>query len=82
MRLPDIGAIISRVAATSWNGFKVLLNVLHEASGSFPPLDATVGGLLALIEVYDVSTRSMLTRYLPREMRSGLFIIFTLAHGV
>lgn len=50
----DLKEAIARVASTGWTGFKALLNVLHKVSGAFPPLDATVGGLVALIDVYDV----------------------------
>ncbi|VDC01785.1 unnamed protein product [Peniophora sp. CBMAI 1063] len=49
----DFEIALGRLASTSWNGFKVLIKVLHEASGAFPPLDATVGGLVALLDIYD-----------------------------
>ncbi|KZV59559.1 hypothetical protein PENSPDRAFT_695034 [Peniophora sp. CONT] len=44
---------IKRYANTSWAGFKLLLKVLKESSDGLTPLKATVGGLVALIEIYD-----------------------------
>ncbi|KZV61784.1 hypothetical protein PENSPDRAFT_759197 [Peniophora sp. CONT] len=42
-----------RAAQTGWNGTKLLLGVLKDSSDVFPPLKATVGGLVALIDIYE-----------------------------
>ncbi|KZV60585.1 hypothetical protein PENSPDRAFT_659473 [Peniophora sp. CONT] len=49
----DLETVIKRYANTSWAGFKLLLKVLKESSDGLTPLKATVGGLVALIEIYD-----------------------------
>ncbi|VDB84204.1 unnamed protein product [Peniophora sp. CBMAI 1063] len=42
-----------RAAKMGWHGTKILLDVLKESSDAFPPLKSAVGGLLALIAVYE-----------------------------
>ncbi|KZV70150.1 hypothetical protein PENSPDRAFT_752835 [Peniophora sp. CONT] len=44
---------MSNVASMTWSGFKTLLNVLHSAAGASAPLDAAVGGIVALVDLYD-----------------------------
>ena len=39
---------------TGWAGTKLLLDLLKESSDIFPPLKCAVGGLVALIDVYEV----------------------------
>ncbi|KIJ43767.1 hypothetical protein M422DRAFT_228985 [Sphaerobolus stellatus SS14] len=41
------------VAKTGWNGLKLALNILKEASPAFPPLQSAVGGLLKTLETID-----------------------------
>ncbi|VDB96258.1 unnamed protein product [Peniophora sp. CBMAI 1063] len=49
----DLEATMRNAASITWSGFKAVLNVLHSMAGAFPPLDATVGGLVAIIDLYD-----------------------------
>ncbi|VDB84206.1 unnamed protein product [Peniophora sp. CBMAI 1063] len=46
-----------RAAKTGWVGTRLLLDLLKESSDVFPPLKSVVGGLVALIDVYE-RTRS------------------------
>ena len=50
----DLKKGVRRAARTGWNGMRVLLGVLKETSDVFPPLKAAVGGLLALLDIYEV----------------------------
>ena len=50
----DLRIGIRRAAKTGWAGTKLLLDLLKESSDVFPPLKAAVGGLVALIDVYEV----------------------------
>ena len=44
------------VAETGWNGLKLALKILKEASSAFPPLQSAVGGLLEILKAIDVSS--------------------------
>ena len=51
----DINAAIKRYDLKSgWNGLKLLLRVLENSADAFGPLKSTVGGVVALIDIYDV----------------------------
>ncbi|VDC01190.1 unnamed protein product [Peniophora sp. CBMAI 1063] len=52
--MPDEPHDFASIASASWSGFKLFLSVVREVAGAFPPLDATVGGLIALISIYDL----------------------------
>jgi hypothetical protein len=47
------------MASTIWEGSKTTLRLVKESADAFPPLKSTVGGLLGLIELFEVS---LLTR--------------------
>ena len=59
LSLADLKKGIRRASRTGWNGMRVLLGVLKETSDVFPPLKAAVGGLLALLDLYEVRIRTL-----------------------
>ena len=46
--------MLEDASETSLAGIRLLLGILKESSDALPPLKATIGGLLALIDIYEV----------------------------
>lgn len=55
--LPEVESAVKPHTRVGWEGLKVLLNVLKESSDALAPLKATVGGIVAIIKVYDVRVK-------------------------
>ena len=45
----------SSACNTTWEGTKTVLRVIKESADAFPPLKSTAGGLITLIELFEVS---------------------------
>ncbi len=45
----------SSTISTVWEGAKTILRLVKEAADAFPPLKSTAGGLLGLIDLFEVS---------------------------
>jgi hypothetical protein len=48
------------IASTIWEGSKTTLRLVKESADAFPPLKSTAGGLLGLIDLFEVSSLNCL----------------------
>ena len=56
---PNTGSKVKEVAGVAWEGVKTSLVLLNESSDCLPPLKASVGGLVALIDAIEVSETNL-----------------------